>query len=269
VIAIIVILAGILFPVMANAREKARQTSCTSNMKQIGTAWALYLQDNDETFPLAYPGGTINSFRCVDMQYRGGFNGWIGNLLFPYAKNNAIFQCATNPEISAVNRGLNNVCMQGGPQAAMLNFGIQYVSVSYGYNYHALDRHRLSQIPRAADQIALADAISAWWDCPFMSDCGVWRTREIPAWLRKMSLPLATGMIDPYASGNWVGQFVQRAGPHHDQNNFLYADGHVAPRRWDKINWGNLNGTNIPEAHADYITPVTTRPVQNWPGLLN
>ncbi|MGC4046639.1 MAG: DUF1559 domain-containing protein [Armatimonas sp.] len=51
VIAIIAILAAILFPVFAQAREKARQTSCLSNMKQIGLATMMYNQDYDETFP--------------------------------------------------------------------------------------------------------------------------------------------------------------------------------------------------------------------------
>ena len=51
VIAIIAILAAILFPVFARAREKARQTSCLSNVKQIGTALMMYVQDYDEAMP--------------------------------------------------------------------------------------------------------------------------------------------------------------------------------------------------------------------------
>jgi prepilin-type processing-associated H-X9-DG protein/prepilin-type N-terminal cleavage/methylation domain-containing protein len=50
VIAIIAILAAILFPVFARAREKARQTACMSNLKQIGTAANMYAQDYDDTF---------------------------------------------------------------------------------------------------------------------------------------------------------------------------------------------------------------------------
>ena len=58
VIAIIAILAAILFPVFAQAREKARQTSCLSNLKQLGLAMSMYVQDYDETFPFAqYDGG--------------------------------------------------------------------------------------------------------------------------------------------------------------------------------------------------------------------
>ncbi len=47
VIAIIAILAAILFPVFAKAREKARQTRCMSNLKQIGMAFKMYSQDYD------------------------------------------------------------------------------------------------------------------------------------------------------------------------------------------------------------------------------
>jgi len=52
VIAIIAILAAILFPVFAQAREKARQTVTISNFKQIGLAVVMYVQDNDEFYPM-------------------------------------------------------------------------------------------------------------------------------------------------------------------------------------------------------------------------
>ena len=51
VIAIIAILAAILFPVFAQARERARMSACLSNMRQIGSALMMYVQDYDETFP--------------------------------------------------------------------------------------------------------------------------------------------------------------------------------------------------------------------------
>ena len=58
VIAIIAILAAILFPVFEQAREKAFQTSCLSNLKQMGTSIILYKDDFDETFPpLINPAG--------------------------------------------------------------------------------------------------------------------------------------------------------------------------------------------------------------------
>jgi len=53
VIAIIAILAAILFPVFAKAREKARQTSCLNNQRQIATSFMLYAQDHEEMLPQA------------------------------------------------------------------------------------------------------------------------------------------------------------------------------------------------------------------------
>jgi prepilin-type N-terminal cleavage/methylation domain-containing protein len=50
VIAVIAILAAILFPVFAQARTKARQASDMSNLKQLGMAWLMYAQDHDEKF---------------------------------------------------------------------------------------------------------------------------------------------------------------------------------------------------------------------------
>src|SRR5208337_4791716 len=51
VIAIIAILASILFPVFAKAREKAQATVCTSNIKQLATAMLMYCTDYDNRFP--------------------------------------------------------------------------------------------------------------------------------------------------------------------------------------------------------------------------
>ncbi|MBC8136160.1 MAG: DUF1559 domain-containing protein [Fibrella sp.] len=91
VIAIIAILAAILFPVFAQAREKARQTSCLSNMKQIGLAFVQYVQDYDETYTgmgsLADPvnGGTTNF-----VPYDG--------LVMPYIKSDKVFQCPSDDE---------------------------------------------------------------------------------------------------------------------------------------------------------------------------
>ncbi len=53
VIAIIAILAAILFPVFARAREKARQTTCQSNQRQVAAAIQMYVQDHDEALPNA------------------------------------------------------------------------------------------------------------------------------------------------------------------------------------------------------------------------
>jgi prepilin-type N-terminal cleavage/methylation domain-containing protein/prepilin-type processing-associated H-X9-DG protein len=82
VIAIIAILAAILFPVFARAREAARATACKSNLKQVGTALAMYVQDYDEQMPFNYHYLT-----------GGGQLWWWEDDVQPYVKNWNAFQC--------------------------------------------------------------------------------------------------------------------------------------------------------------------------------
>ncbi len=93
VIAIIAILAAILFPVFAQARESARQTVCTSNVRQIGLSVKMYVQDYDESFPIFYAYNTqdpVTSARAWagDAPHKG-----IELELLPYSKNKDIFRC--------------------------------------------------------------------------------------------------------------------------------------------------------------------------------
>jgi prepilin-type N-terminal cleavage/methylation domain-containing protein/prepilin-type processing-associated H-X9-DG protein len=82
VIAIIAILAAILFPVFAQARGTARQATCLSNHKQIGTALMMYAQDYDETFVPQWIITSTNPF----------YEPLWPELLQPYVKNRRIFR---------------------------------------------------------------------------------------------------------------------------------------------------------------------------------
>jgi prepilin-type N-terminal cleavage/methylation domain-containing protein/prepilin-type processing-associated H-X9-DG protein len=89
VIAIIAILAAILFPVFAKAREKARQTACLSNMKQLGLGLMQYVSDYDGVYPLSYyyPNGTSGAT---------GYCHWSA-MIAPYTKSNQLFVCNSDP----------------------------------------------------------------------------------------------------------------------------------------------------------------------------
>lgn len=104
VIAIIAILAAILFPVFAQAREKARSTSCLSNVKQLGLGMMMYSQDYDELYPLAvatygttywlsgysFPAGWDNP---VDPVWELASSVTWSNSVQPYVKNQNILSC--------------------------------------------------------------------------------------------------------------------------------------------------------------------------------
>ena len=90
VIAIIAILAAILFPVFAKAREKARQTSCLSNLKQLGLATLMYAQDYDECTPIIKI-----LFPTPNDPTEDSVNDALSaiTVLNPYVKNRQIFVC--------------------------------------------------------------------------------------------------------------------------------------------------------------------------------
>ena len=111
VTAIIAILAAILFPVFAQAREKARATSCLSNMKQLGLATMMYSQDYDELMPLSTSmiNGTwlTNFWHGVPPTWSQqqthpaiiGSNFVWANTIQSYVKNYGILKCPSTSEI--------------------------------------------------------------------------------------------------------------------------------------------------------------------------
>jgi prepilin-type N-terminal cleavage/methylation domain-containing protein/prepilin-type processing-associated H-X9-DG protein len=136
VIAIIAILAAILFPVFARAREKARQTACVSNLKQIGLASLMYAQDYDErtaglrqytwgTAPIG-PWGVGNGCWLCPM---------CSGDLDPYTKNTQLYLCPS----TATAQGAGG---HGG---------------SYGYNC-AVNGIKLAQLQAVAEIPMFVDA---------------------------------------------------------------------------------------------------------------
>lgn len=113
VIAIIAILAAILFPVFAKAREKARQTSCLNNVKQLALGMIMYSQDYDETFSaLGRPAhmlyydaalGAFNNNNPANPTAGQNYHGWPVAIL-PYVKNTQIYLC---PSASTSTYGVN------------------------------------------------------------------------------------------------------------------------------------------------------------------
>jgi prepilin-type N-terminal cleavage/methylation domain-containing protein/prepilin-type processing-associated H-X9-DG protein len=89
VVAILALLAAILFPVFSRARENARRTNCISNMKQIGLGVLQYTQDYDEYYPAA------NFY--VGADHLAGYlpNTW-RHAVYPYVKSKQIYACPSS-----------------------------------------------------------------------------------------------------------------------------------------------------------------------------
>ncbi len=134
VIAIIAILAAILFPVFAKAREKARQSSCLNNVKQITLGLVQYVQDYDERFPR----GDSQGWGDVGT----GCAGWPGyphggyvDAIYPYVKNVQVFLCPSD--------SIRNCISAANPPTDTHTFGSDVLpgtypaqQLSYMYNYY-------------------------------------------------------------------------------------------------------------------------------------
>lgn len=98
VMALVVVLAAILFPVLARVREMGRRAVCVSNIKQIGGAVTMYSQDWDGILPpgaLVYPA------------FAGGDPGEWYLVIQPYARNRDILRCPTKPSADIIAYGWN------------------------------------------------------------------------------------------------------------------------------------------------------------------
>ncbi len=91
VIALLTVLAALLFPVFSRARGKASQTTCLSNERQIGTALALYEQDFDGTYP------NFRFWPLGDERKLSEPHSW-RSVLRPYLLTSQAFTCPANPD---------------------------------------------------------------------------------------------------------------------------------------------------------------------------
>ena len=195
VIAIIAILAAILFPVFARAREKARQTSCLSNTKQMSLAFVMYAQDYDETCPAAAAACAINptgeyTERLSDSLY------WM-DLLYPYVKNRQVFTCpSASPSTFAFNfKGYGWNCGIGYYLALQI-----WIPGRTGWQYEGV---KLAEIAYPAETWCIADA-------------GAYRVQSYLTTLY---------FVNSAAYAPWCPE------RHNEGSNFAFCDGHA---KWIK-----------------------------------
>jgi prepilin-type N-terminal cleavage/methylation domain-containing protein/prepilin-type processing-associated H-X9-DG protein len=223
VIAIIAILAAILFPVFAKAREKARQTSCLSNTKQMGQAYMMYWQDWDEGSVL--PCGPRGTSCCPPRCWALGIQPYIGNW--------QAFICPSHSNLFPNGIGVWS-------PAAIAVYGLPNgMKTSYGINGHVnynsgqwKDQYGLHPRYDPTNTIFVGDSIQAeildgdtpvnGYNCPF---CG-------------------TGANNGCAATSYSGT----AGWHNGGNNYAFLDGHAKWLNY-KVLWnGNVDYWGCPKA---------------------
>jgi prepilin-type N-terminal cleavage/methylation domain-containing protein/prepilin-type processing-associated H-X9-DG protein len=145
VIAIIAILAAMLLPALAKAKQSARRVACTSNLRQWGLALTMYLDDNNQIFPDfsianntpgAPSGYDQDNIHWTDLATfaAGGFGNraWF-NALPPYVSQKPLWQYAANPADFVNGRSIFN-CSTAHFLPAEVN-PLDRVAFSYGINF--------------------------------------------------------------------------------------------------------------------------------------
>ena len=216
VIAIIAILAAILFPVFAKVREKARQTSCLSNERQIGMAALQYSSDSDEMQVLTdYISNSPSSSHWMDM-------------IYPYVKSEKVFTC---PSRTGDPGGYSRYVYTGntGEVAGLpggkrtFYYGTYAINGTYRAGSPSLSGSALSAIAHPSTTIFLVEGAvpnytgpSDDLDASTTFDWGASTDSYFPSWVDLTKTP-------PIVT---AGAKVRAEGPHFARTNVTWCDGH-------------------------------------------
>lgn len=230
VIGIIAILASILFPVFAQARERARQISCLNNLKQLGTGISMYVQDYDEVYPAYDPtsldwgagpwgtgGQSAANFRSASR--------WVPELM-TYARSPALFACPSDTDRTRnVNQGLwrTPFAVSYGPNTLFFSPGGRDGGPRFAVSS--------ASVEMPTEKYLLADCATAYgFD---MENIGNLRyadygpTRGQDRWAPAQFVRVARVAMRDASAGS-----IAR---HSEGSNVLFADGHVKWLRHNQI----------------------------------
>jgi prepilin-type N-terminal cleavage/methylation domain-containing protein/prepilin-type processing-associated H-X9-DG protein len=219
VIAIIAILAAILFPVFAQAREKARQTSCTSNLKQLGLGISMYAQDYDEMFPRGNQ--DVDLANCNAASGGCWYPSGNSSLLFwpqlaqAYIKNFGIMTCPSGDSASRNfayygHYGSNRYVMRRRPASGDGNSATMASLVAPASTFLCFDSGSYS-IDARGDALISGNTVNQrgnFWYIPGSGDASG-KAAAAPA------------LIDSFLQQDY------KSGRHFGGINMTYADGHV------------------------------------------
>lgn len=256
VIAIIAILAAILFPVFAQARDKARATSCLSNMKQLGLGTMMYIQDYDELMPqsVSNVGGVwLTTFWHMvppDWSSATSHQAVIGspfvwaNSTQPYVKNYQVLRCPSASEVrSTIARFTYSAQLK------------QPIATSYTYNgllnsYSQAGMVAPASLPMIWEGRGKAAMLGGTLQNPLLN---------CPNGNQPCTYVAAGGSAVNGGTGGAFG-IDGTIWIHSNGANFVFADGHA---KWRRL------GAQLDPAATDWnVDPYTGYNAQGIPGFL-
>jgi len=239
VIAIIAILAAILFPVFAQAREKARQTSCLSNVKQLSLAYLMYANDWDQQTGIGvitawmpecllnnwWVGNPVGSLACWWMndplygQSPGWFDNWLASYN-PYVRSTQLFYCPDDSrfidpnDLKAAGKDPNHGrpwgCCSDSPSPCDLE-------AMYGAMKNAILPYDVFAGAKGARVGWSYQTAPPWWN-----EEGPWRWNEMNHWSANYAAKVGMDSISDFA---WI--WDRQADVHSGGRNHGFLDGHA------------------------------------------
>jgi prepilin-type N-terminal cleavage/methylation domain-containing protein/prepilin-type processing-associated H-X9-DG protein len=235
VISIIGLLAAILFPVFARARENGRRASCQSNLKQLGLGILQYTQDYDEKLPI---GNT--SFVWSGQTYYTA-TGW-GGQVYPYVKSAQVFTCPSDPTRPDSTGGVVSYAYNMLFSYPMGSASIQTSIPAFAATSRTV---MLFEIRHATAPVSVPDEnasvgntkfspVGQGDDCQIVQNSGDYLTpsgRYIKYATGYMATAILSVSCDQYSDGD--------VGRHLNTSNFLMVDGHVKALRGNQVSAGD------------------------------
>ncbi len=216
VVAIIAVLAGLLFPVFAGARARAYQSACVSNLRQLGHAFAQYLDTWDGTFP--------NSWQDHASPYGELTHSWWDQQIDSFVRSDGVFHCPLNDVESysvhqpfdargrktrVVNYALNNQLL-----------GCQAGGFPFDYSAAPADPVVVSRVTDPTSTILLTEKkLDRQGHSPNGPDQRGNQSQEVDVWFH-----LVEPGLDP---GTWDLSWGVPRRLHGLRSNYLFVDGHV------------------------------------------